>query len=61
MMRPRQPNAGKLELYNLKDDPSESQDVAAKHPEIVAKAEAAMKEAHTPSKLFPIPMLGDPK
>ncbi|RCS53049.1 arylsulfatase [Bremerella cremea] len=61
MMRPRQPNAGKLELYNLKDDPSESKDVAAEHPEIVAKAEAAMKEAHTPSKLFPIPMLGDPK
>lgn len=61
MMRPRQPNAGKLELYNLKDDPSESKDVAGEHPEIVAKAEAAMKEAHTPSKLFPIPMLGDPK
>lgn len=61
MMRPRQPNAGKLELYNLRDDPSESKDVAGEHPEIVAKAEAAMKEAHTPSKLFPIPMLGDPK
>ncbi|PQO32731.1 arylsulfatase [Bremerella cremea] len=61
MMRPRQPNAGKLELYNLKDDPSESKDVAGEHPEIVAKAEAAMKKAHTPSKLFPIPMLGDPK
>lgn len=61
MMRPRQPNAGKLELYNLKDDPSESKDVAGEHPEIVAKAEAAMTEAHTPSKLFPIPMLGDPK
>lgn len=61
MMRPKKPGAGKLELYNLKDDPSESNDVAAKHPDIVAKAEAAMKEGHTPSKLFPIPMLDKPK
>lgn len=61
MMRPKVPGAGKLELYNLKSDPSESKDVAADHPDVVAKAEAAMKEAHTPSKLFRIPMLDGKK
>ncbi|GAA4428926.1 arylsulfatase [Bremerella cremea] len=61
MMRPKRPDAGKLELYNLKEDPSESNDVAASHPEVVAKIEAAMKEAHTPSEMFPIPMLDKAK
>jgi len=61
MMRPRAENAGKLELYNLKSDPSESNDVAAEHPKVVAKAEAAMKEAHTTSELFRIPMLDGKK
>ncbi|PQO45679.1 arylsulfatase [Blastopirellula marina] len=61
LKRPRQPDAGKLELYNLQDDPSESNDVSAEHPEVVAQAEAAMKEAHTPSKLFPMPMLDKTK
>ncbi|QDU73476.1 Arylsulfatase [Bremerella volcania] len=61
MMRPKVANAGKLELYNLKSDPGESKDVAAENPAMVAKAEAAMKEAHTPSELFRIPMLDGKK
>ncbi len=43
-----------LELYNLKTDPAETTNVAAQHPEIVAKMMAIMKEQHVPSKLWPI-------
>ncbi|MEM7396576.1 MAG: hypothetical protein AAF492_29955, partial [Verrucomicrobiota bacterium] len=31
-------------LYNLKDDPSEQNDIAAKHPEIVKQLAARLKE-----------------
>jgi len=37
------------ELYNLADDPQEKTDVAAKFPDIAARAAAYMKAAHTPS------------
>jgi arylsulfatase A len=53
--RPAQP--WKIELYNLKDDVSESKDVAADHPEIVAKIDRLMREQHTPSVEFPFPAL----
>src|SRR5262249_34716450 len=43
-----------IELYNLKDDPSEKTDVAAKNPDVVKQVEKVLKEAHSPSKLFPI-------
>lgn len=42
------------ELYNLAEDPSEQNDVAASHPDIVAKLVAIAKEQHTKSDLFPI-------
>ncbi len=45
------------ELYNLRDDPHETTDVSAKHPEIVAQIERLFKEQHTPSAIFPIPIL----
>jgi arylsulfatase A len=45
----------KTELYNLKNDPSESTDVAAKHPDVVKRLEAVMKEQHTPVADFPLP------
>ncbi len=49
------PQAGaKLELYNLKSDAGEKQNVADKNPEVVAKLEAVMKNARTDSKLWPI-------
>jgi arylsulfatase A-like enzyme len=50
----RNPN-GPIELYNLKDDIGETTNVAAQHPDIVAKLEAYMKAAHTPSEHWPMP------
>jgi arylsulfatase A-like enzyme len=41
------------ELYNLKDDPTESTDVASQHADIVRKMEDIMKQSHTPSEVFP--------
>ncbi|MFA5192674.1 MAG: arylsulfatase [Verrucomicrobiia bacterium] len=46
-----------IELYNLKDDIAETKDVAAQHPDIVAKLETIMREQHTPSSVFPFPAL----
>ncbi|NQT12865.1 MAG: arylsulfatase, partial [Planctomycetes bacterium] len=46
----RQPMfTGKTELYDLSADLGEEDDVAGDHPEMVAKMEAIMKEAHVPS------------
>jgi arylsulfatase A-like enzyme len=42
-----------IELYNLADDPGEAHDVADKHPEVVKQMKKTLKEARTPSKLFP--------
>ncbi|MCK5172019.1 MAG: sulfatase-like hydrolase/transferase, partial [Planctomycetes bacterium] len=41
-----------IELYNLKHDLAEQNNIAANHPEIVEKARKLMKQAHTPSELF---------
>jgi len=38
---------GKTELYDLRDDLGETRDVAAAHPDIVARLEAVMQSAHT--------------
>ena len=43
-----------LELYDLAKDPAETTDVAAQHPDVVAKLSAILKEQHVPSKLWPI-------
>lgn len=40
---------GKIELYDVSKDIGEEKDVAADHPDVVAKIEAAMREAHIPS------------
>jgi len=49
------PQAGKpLELYNLKTDLAEKQDVVGPNPEVVAKIEAYLKTARTESDLWPI-------
>ena len=44
---------GSTELYNLKEDIGETNDLAYSHAEIVKKMEDFMKEAHTPSDVFP--------
>ena len=41
-----------LELYDLATDPGESSDVAAQHPELVARLEQLMAQAHSPSEHF---------
>jgi len=43
-----------IQVYNLKDDPSEVRDLAAKNPEMAAKLLDLMKSAHTPSRDFPL-------
>ena len=49
------PQAGAaLELYNLKTDPGEKQNVAAQNPEVVARIEEYLKGARTESEHWPI-------
>ncbi len=43
-----------LELYHLPSDIGETKNVADQHPEIVARALAAMKDAHTPSPMWTV-------
>ena len=45
---------GKPRLYNLKDDISETTDIAADNPEIVAELIEVIKEQHVDSPMFPI-------
>ena len=51
----------KIELYNLKNDLTESIDVSDQHPEIVSQIEQIMKREHTPADIerFKIKQLGD--
>lgn len=60
---PRQKEPPKMvtELYNLKDDPGETTDVAGQHPDVVKQLEAIMQRERTPSTLWPIRALdGEP-
>jgi len=47
-----------LELYDLKADPVEKQNIAAAHPDIVRKIEAIMTAEHTPSPHYDAPEQG---
>jgi len=49
-----------IELYNLKEDVGEKNNVAAKHPEIVQRIEKIMNTDRVPSKLFPNKALDKP-
>ena len=42
-----------IELYDLSKDEGETTDLSAANPEIVKKMEELMKQAHTPSEVFP--------
>jgi arylsulfatase A-like enzyme len=44
----------RLELYDLKSDPREAQDVAAAHPDVVKKIEDYLRTARTASERWPI-------
>ena len=41
-----------IELYNLKNDIGEQQNIAAMHPDIVEKMANIMQKEHTPSEVF---------
>ena len=43
-----------IELYDLAADAAESKDLAAAKPELVARAAALMKTAHTPDPNWPL-------
>lgn len=45
----------KVELYDLEKDPQESSNLAAKHPEIIAKGLELFKKLHVPNPKFPLP------
>ncbi|MBM3334519.1 arylsulfatase [Candidatus Sumerlaeota bacterium] len=49
-----------LELYNLKTDIGEKNNVADKHPDVVQKVESILKTARTDSKEFPISVVAKP-
>ena len=52
----RQPMfTGEIELYDLSEDLGEEHDVAASHPDVVARAAALMEAAHTPSPQWTLP------
>lgn len=44
---------GPLELYDLDTDPQEQHEIAAAHPDVVARMEAYLKTARTDSQLWP--------
>jgi arylsulfatase A-like enzyme len=48
------PGVPRLELYDLKADIGESWDVAAAHPDVVARLEGLMAREHVPSVEFPL-------
>jgi arylsulfatase A len=46
-------SGGPIELYDLESDPGEERDVAGTKPDIVAKIEAYLEKARTPSERWP--------
>lgn len=46
--------SGKPSLYNLAEDVHEDHDVAAQHPDIVAKMKECIHKEHRPNNLFPV-------
>ena len=45
------------QLYDLAQDPNETTDVAAKHPEIVEKIDEIARDSHVSSQEFPFPAI----
>ncbi len=46
---------GRLELFNLIDNPAQDNDISALHPEIVQKITGIMQSQHVPSDVWPSP------
>ena len=51
----RSSEAHPTELYDLQTDPSEAQDVAAAHPDVVERMEAILDREHVPHPDWPLP------
>ena len=47
---------GKWELYNLKEDPGEKNNLAATHPEIVKRLEDAYRADRSPNPRAKLPL-----
>ena len=45
----------RIQLYNLQEDLSETQNVASEHPEIVGQIAQIMRKQHSKSRYFPFP------
>jgi len=43
-----------VEVYNLKSDPQEQNNIAESVPDMVAKGERIFKKAHVDNRLYPI-------
>jgi len=54
--RLKTPQPGAWELYDLKSDPNEQTDLAGQRPELIAKAEAVLRDPENP--VFPVPIPG---
>lgn len=54
MLRRGNPDPLRIQLYHLRDDLGESRDLAAEHPDVVARMGEIIQAAHTPSDLFPM-------
>ena len=54
MLVKKNPDPLKIELFDLENDPSESKDVAAEHPEVLKEIEKLMRSERTVSETFPI-------
>ncbi len=59
MLRKNNPAPLQTELYHLATDVGERHNVADQHPDVIAKIEAIMQQARTPSKLFPFKPLDE--
>ena len=47
-------DADKVEVYNLAEDPSETNDIAHEHPQLVEKALRYMDDSHIQNSIFPM-------
>lgn len=55
MLRAKNPNPLRIELYDLETDVGESKNLAAERADVVARIEAIMRTARVPSERFPLP------